>query len=409
MSLFMLIIIYIFSFYILDLYNVRFKFNSYRGFIYIFAAHLVVLSLGIIFFYVFPFELGRGIFFFTLILTSILLTAWRYLYDKLFKIAISTRNVLLIGSSKKAMDIFYLLKKHPDYRVVGYVNHPQEKNPPPELVHIGDNREIEKVTRRYRINDIIVTLDISKNKKLNNALVNCKLKGINIYDSPTFYEDFLQKLPVSDIQPHWLLYSNGFDKTGSKFYRRLKRLIDFVIASILLILLFPFSLLICVAIKLGSKGPFFYKQERLGENFKQFILLKFRTMINEAENGIPIWAEKNDPRVTRVGKFLRKMRLDEIPQFLNVLKGELSLIGPRPEREYFINKLSKKIPYYSLRFSVKPGLTGWAQVNYKYGNSEKDALIKMEYDLYYIKNMSLFLDLRILLRTVRICLFGRGQ
>jgi sugar transferase (PEP-CTERM system associated) len=344
-----------------------------------------------------------------LILTCILLTAWRSLYNNIFRIAVPPRKVLLIGSGKKALDIFNLLKKHPDYRVVGYVSQSPGKNPQPELVHVGNNEEIEKVTGNYQINDIIVTLDVIKNKQLNTALVNCKLTGINIYDAPAFYENFLQKLPISDIRPHWLLYSNGFDKTGSKFYRRLKRLTDIVIASILLILLFPIYVMICLAIKLDSKGPFFYKQERLGENFKPFILLKFRTMINEAEKGMPIWAEKNDPRVTRVGKFLRKIRLDEIPQLINVLKGEMSLIGPRPEREYFTKKLSKKIPYYSLRFSVRPGLTGWAQVNYKYGDSEKDAFIKTEYDLYYIKSMSPFLDLRILLKTIRIVLFGMGR
>jgi lipopolysaccharide/colanic/teichoic acid biosynthesis glycosyltransferase len=169
------------------------------------------------------------------------------------------------------------------------------------------------------------------------------------------------------------------------------------------------GVIVSLGIKLNSKGPVFYVQERVGEDHKLFRLFKFRTMVVDAEKGEPKWAEENDPRVTKVGKILRKVRLDEWPQLLNVIRGEMSLVGPRPEREYFIRKLEETIPFYSMRFSVKPGLTGWAQVNYPYGSSVEDALEKLQYDLYYIKNMSLLLDFRILLKTARTVLFWRGR
>jgi lipopolysaccharide/colanic/teichoic acid biosynthesis glycosyltransferase len=234
-----------------------------------------------------------------------------------------------------------------------------------------------------------------KRKRLNKALVNCRMKGIYVYDMPTFYEGLMQKLPINYIKENWFLYRDGFEKIGSRFYRRTKRVLDLAISFFLLILFLPLTLIIALAIKIISKGPVFYKQERLGKNFESFNLIKFKTMVGDAEKEGPKWAQHKDLRVTPVGKILRKTRLDEIPQLVNVFRGEMSLIGPKPEREYFVKKLIKKITYYSFRLAVVPGLTGWAQVHYRYGSSVEDALEKLRYDLYYIKNMSLFLDLRI--------------
>ena len=245
--------------------------------------------------------------------------------------------------------------------------------------------------------------------KLGEKLIYMRMKGIKIHAFPDFYESINFKLPVSYIKDKWIIFSKGFDKLGSGIYKKIKRGIDIILSTLFLIISLPITLIIVILIKLTSKGPIFYVQERLGLNEKPFHIIKFRTMIVNAEKEKPQWAGKNDARVTKLGKILRKLRIDELPQLINILKGEMSFVGPRPEREYFVRKLEKKIPYYSLRFVVKPGLTGWAQVNYRYGSSLEDAIEKLSYDLYYIKNMSLFLDFRIILKTIKICLFGMGR
>jgi exopolysaccharide biosynthesis polyprenyl glycosylphosphotransferase len=210
------------------------------------------------------------------------------------------------------------------------------------------------------------------------------------------------------LEDEWFLICPGFEKVGDGFYSKVKRIVDVAISTILLIITSPLFLIITIIIKISSRGPIFYVQERSGLDEKRFKLIKFRTMVNNAEENGPQWASENDPRVTRVGKILRKLRLDELPQLINVLKGDMSLIGPRPERDYFIRELKAKIPYYSLRFYVKPGITGWAQINYRYGASLEDAIEKLAYDIYYIKNMSLLLDISIILKTIRVVLLGYG-
>ncbi|MBM4389419.1 MAG: sugar transferase, partial [Deltaproteobacteria bacterium] len=200
-----------------------------------------------------------------------------------------------------------------------------------------------------------------------------------------------------------------FNNLGSRLYKILKRAFDLFAATAIILISLPVGMLITMLIPLTSKGPAFFTQERIGAGKKPFKMVKFRTMARNAEAHGPQWAQKNDGRVTKLGKVLRKTRLDELPQLINVVKGEMSLIGPRPEREYFVNQLSGKIPFYSLRFFVKPGITGWAQVNFRYGADEEDAIEKLRYELYYIKNQSLFLDARILLKTIRVVLTAVGM
>jgi exopolysaccharide biosynthesis polyprenyl glycosylphosphotransferase len=215
------------------------------------------------------------------------------------------------------------------------------------------------------------------------------------------------KLLVKQVPPSWLIFSEGFNK--SRFRLFFKRLVDITLSVCLLILFLPLILIIAVLIKFDSKGPVIFSQERLGENKKIYRIYKFRSMVADAEKKSgPVWAQDNDERITRVGRLLRKWRLDEIPQLWNVLKGEMSFVGPRPEREFFVKELEKKIPYYGFRFAIKPGLTGWAQVCYAYGSSVGDAIEKLNYELFYIKNMSMLMDLMIVLRTIKIVLFGRG-
>jgi len=238
--------------------------------------------------------------------------------------------------------------------------------------------------------------------------MNCKLSGIDVLDAPSFYEEVMGKLFIEDTRPSWFIFSDGFRITALK--RVYKRLFDVALSVIGLTIASPLMPVIALLIKVNSPGPVFFRQVRVGEREKNFMLYKFRTMCEDAENETgAVWAQQNDTRVTHIGNILRKTRFDEIPQLFNVMKGDMSLIGPRPERPEFVEKLKEIIPYYSERHFVKPGITGWAQVKYRYGASVEDAVEKLRYDLYYIKNLSFFLDMLIVLETVKVVLFGRGS
>jgi len=400
---------YLMSFYIFDFYNTREKFRNIRFLANAAGSVILVSLISIGLFYVFPYMIGRGVFLISLILILTLTVIWRLFYSFFFRLALPAKEVLIVGKGKSAEAVYSLIKKNPEYKVIGLISDTSKKEGALKKKIIGNTLSLENIINDYNIDDIIVTTEPIRNSQLNKTLVNCKMRGINIWDVPSFYEHFIDKLPVQYIKEHWFLFTDGFEKLGSNIYRRLKRAIDLVVSSIILLVTFPIGVIVALAIKLNSKGPVFYIQERVGENQKSFNLFKFRTMVSDAEKGNPVWAEENDPRNTSIGKILRKTRLDEWPQLINVIKGEMSLVGPRPEREFFVRKLIEKIPFYSLRFSVKPGLTGWAQINYRYGASEQDALEKLQYELYYIKNMSLSLDFRILLKTIRIVLFGMGR
>ena len=240
-----------------------------------------------------------------------------------------------------------------------------------------------------------------------NDLLRSKLSGRIIEDGITFYEAITGKILVEKVNPGWLIFSEGFDYGRLTFL--IKRVLDLTFAVVGLSLSLPISLLTALLIKLESPGPVFYLQERVGERGKVFPIIKFRSMRQDAEKNGAVWASKNDCRVTRVGNFIRKVRIDEIPQMWNVIRGQMSFVGPRPERPVFVEQLVEKLPYYSLRHATKPGITGWAQVCYPYGASEEDALRKLEYDLYYIKHQSIFLDLLIIFRTAKTVLFRKGS
>ena len=238
-------------------------------------------------------------------------------------------------------------------------------------------------------------------------LLRCRVEGIDVIEGNSFYEMLTGKLIVELINPSWLIFSRGFEK--SKVRRVFKRAVDLLLVLLFGLLLGPFLIFMAILIKLESAGPVFFTQDRVGERGRNYMVFKFRSMVQDAEKlSGPVWAQENDPRVTRVGRIMRRLRIDELPQMWNVLKGEMSFVGPRPERDVFVQQLEKVVPYYRERFTVKPGITGWAQVNYGYGASVADAIEKLNYDLFYIKNMSFMMDLLVLLRTVKIVLFGHG-
>jgi sugar transferase (PEP-CTERM system associated) len=239
------------------------------------------------------------------------------------------------------------------------------------------------------------------------TLLACKLQGVEVEEGATFYEQVCSKIMLENLRPSWLVFSQGFSLSPRLCF--LKRLADILLSVLGLILAAPLIIVISILIKTSSKGPVFYRQQRVGQSGKCFTLIKFRSMREDAEAVTgPIFADKDDLRITRVGKLLRTTRVDELPQLLNVLRGEMSFVGPRPERPFFVEQFAKEIPYYSQRLSVKPGITGWAQVYYPYGATIEDAVEKLRLDLYYIKHMSLILDLLIMMKTLKIIVLGKG-
>jgi exopolysaccharide biosynthesis polyprenyl glycosylphosphotransferase len=271
-----------------------------------------------------------------------------------------------------------------------------------ELVEINPSKDFIKQLKKEKINTIVFTEEFEKDPKFQNLFYNLLFLGINFLDFPSFYEKITEKIPVASISKVW--FFENLKEGEKRIYDKFKRVFDVVLASIILLFTLPLWLLIALAIKIEDGGPIFYLQERVGKNKKIFRLIKFRSMIKEAEKEGPKWAEIEDQRVTKVGKFLRRFHLDEIPQMINVIRGDISLVGPRPERPEFVEKLEKEIPHYNLRHIIKPGFTGWAQIKFRYARSIGDSLEKFQYDLYYIKNRSLFLDLKILLKTFQLFL-----
>ena len=265
-----------------------------------------------------------------------------------------------------------------------------------------------RLARNFMADQIVVCLAERRGVFPVEELLSCKLNGMEVLDAPSFYENAHRKLLIENITPSWFIFSHGFRVTWT--LRLCKRVLDIAASLAGLAFFLPFIPFIVLAIKLDSPGPMLFRQSRVGEGDRAFTLMKFRSMRQDAEAGTgAVWAREHDPRITRVGNFLRRTRLDEIPQLVNILRGDMSLVGPRPERPEFVAELKKKIPYYSERHYVKPGLTGWAQVCYPYGSSVEDAIEKLRFDLYYIKNISIILDFYIIMKTFRVVLLGKGR
>jgi len=294
------------------------------------------------------------------------------------------------------------------FLVQDYAQEPRP-DPGPNSHVVGDWNALDSAIEQYDVAGVIVVSRSSLPLELVDQLLEIRIKGTRIYDINDFYEKFLLRLPVFNLDQNWIAMSHGFDLIHNPMGLRLKRYLDISIALILGILLLPLILLSAVLVLITSGTPVLFKQVRTGENGIWFTVYKFRTMVADAEFDGAQYASLNDPRITRVGKLMRKFRIDELPQLWNVIVGDMSFIGPRPERPEFISDLRTRIPYYDLRHIVKPGLTGWAQVMYGYGDSTDDAEEKLQYDLFYIKNYSLVLDLAIIVRSIKVILFGTGR
>ena len=272
---------------------------------------------------------------------------------------------------------------------------------------LGDWSELDQILAAHKVDRIVVALDDRRGRLPIRELVSWKFRGVTITDSADIQEELTGKIITQGIYPSWLVFSGGFNRCRSLLAA--KRAIDLVMSLVLGLLSLPVALITALAVKLESPGPVLYTQTRVGEREKKFTIYKFRSMRHDAEKECgATWASKKDPRVTRVGAIIRKLRIDELPQLFNILKGDMSFVGPRPERPEFVEKLKSQIPYYAERCAVKPGLTGWAQINYPYGDCLEDAVEKLQYDIYYIKHLSVFLDFTIILQTAKVVLLGRG-
>jgi sugar transferase (PEP-CTERM system associated) len=321
-------------------------------------------------------------------------------------------RIVVLGSSDEAQQLARMVLDNPmaGYELLGIIEEPGQPplamapGDPPVLGSLADLRSM---CRSEGISRVVVALRERRGKVPVETLLECRMDGVFIEEREAMYERLTGKLAVESMRPSYLIYGRGFAKDPLTLVS--KRLLDLFASFSGLVLSLPICLVTAVLIKLTSKGPVFFSQERVGQDGEPFRLVKFRTMRTDAEKETgPVWAQKNDSRITPIGKILRLSRIDEIPQFLNILRGQMSFVGPRPERPHFVEQLKKEIPFYPLRHAVKPGLTGWAQVRHPYGASIDDAREKLRYDLYYIKNLNILFDLNIMLRTVAVILRGKG-
>lgn len=319
-------------------------------------------------------------------------------------------RTLIFGSGEAARVVGNTLRtSDPDADIVGYYAGPNERDTAvPAAQLLPSTQSLTQTARERRVDEIVVALTERRSGSMPlRELLDCKLLGVRVYDINSHFEKRLGQIRIDYLYAGWLIFGDGFNQGLARSV--VKRLFDIFCAGVLLALALPVMLLTALLVRLESRGPVLYRQERVGLDGKSFQVVKFRSMRIDAEvDGKPRWATANDSRVTRIGRIIRKTRIDELPQLLCVLKGEMSLVGPRPERPFFVQQLTQEIPFYSVRHSVKPGVTGWAQVRYQYGSTIEDSQEKLQYDLYYVKNHTLFLDLVILLETVRVVLTGKG-
>lgn len=375
------------------------------------ATATATIILFVIFYAVPTIKTGRGILLLNTIILPIIIILWRLIFFKVVSSGLPKKNVLIIGTKDLASKIGAEIFTNKDFglTLVGFIDDDPSKlgesivNPGV----IGGYGDISRLTQIHRVDMIIIALEDRRAKLPMSALLECKLKGISVEEGETFNERMDGKIPLDHLKPSWMVFSNGFKSLRSR--KIIKRIFDIIAASIIFTISLPIMILTAIIIKLDSRGPVIFKQIRIGEHGKHFNIYKFRSMRQDAEvSSGPVWASSEDARVTRIGKIIRTLRIDELPQLVNVLKGDMSFVGPRPERPFFTAKLKGVIPYYEIRTAVKPGITGWAQIKYPYGASVEDALEKLQYDIYYIKNMSPVLDLIIFFMTIRVVLTGKG-
>ncbi len=406
----LLFIIWIIVFFINNLYTVQLVKNDFKFYGYLVQNLIINTIVGFAFFYIVPLTLTTlkpiGVLIILVIIFAILFLLWRKLFYSLTSSKALSNKLMLIGINSEAIQLAEAIERSPQfgYKLSLIVN--IDQNPLPQTLqhipHAKDLADLVNTIKKNKIQTVVTVPSPQHSAIISRYLFETLSIGISYYTFPDFYEKITGKVPVASLEKDWFLENL---LSGNKhFYELNKRVQDITAGMLFGILSLPLVPFIILGIKLTSPGPLLFKQTRTGKGGKGFMAMKFRTMVLDAEQNGPQWAAKNDPRITKLGKFLRKTRLDEIPQFINILKGDMSFVGPRPERPEFVALLSEKIPFYKERLLVKPGLSGWAQINFKYGDSIDDAMTKLQYDLFYIKNRTFTLDISIILKTINTVL-----
>ena len=398
--------------YFADLYDFRILADKREMFVRaVEALGATSLTLAALYYVLPNLIVGRGVFMVAALLIITTLFGWRIAFEWTSRRVAPRERLLLVGTSEAAVNLARELFERHDLGVdiVGFIDPDPARIGAPILNPgvIGTIEDIPAIVRARAVERVVVSLSDARGKLPMDKLLEMKLDGVTFDHLPSVYEQYTGKIAVDNLRPSWLIFSEGFRK--SRIQRVVKRLTDVVCAAVGLVLALPIMTVTAIAVKMTSRGPIFYHQPRVGLRGHVFTVHKFRSMRDDAEKETgAVWATANDNRVTSIGRFLRRTRLDELPQLWNVLRGDMSLVGPRPERPEFVHSLTRQIPFYGQRHTVRPGLTGWAQVRYTYGASSEDALEKLQYDLFYIKHMSFALDLFVLAKTVKTVIRAEG-
>ncbi|HJR69418.1 MAG TPA: TIGR03013 family XrtA/PEP-CTERM system glycosyltransferase [Gammaproteobacteria bacterium] len=373
------------------------------------ALSVAALAEAVIFFLLPVFAQGRGIWILSAATTFVLVVLGRYVLSRFLSEDAFRRRIVIYGAGNMAASLLALRRRSDQrgFRIVAFVPTAGDRFVIDDGRVLNSDVDLVDLVEREDVHEIVVAMDDKRQGFPMADLLRCKFAGVDVIEIIGFLERESGKVDVERLNPSWLVFSEGFTRTSAR--QVASRALDLVGGLLLLAVAWPFMILVAVAILIEDGSPVLYRQTRVGLLGRPFELLKFRSMTKEAEAAGAQWAQKGDTRVTKVGKIIRKVRFDELPQVFNIVRGQMSLVGPRPERPEFVDSLARKIPYYQERHCVKPGLTGWAQLQYPYGASEKDALEKLRYDLYYVKNQSFLLDLIILLQTAEVVIWQKGS
>ena len=398
--------------YFADLYDFRVISDRQELFIQsVQALGAASLILSLVYFWFPELVVGRGVFALAAILVMTLVFGWRLMFEWTSRQLGPRQRLLIVGTTDGAVRLGRELHRRADLgvEIVGFIDPDPAKLGTPVFNPgvIGTIEDIPAIVRARNVDRVVVSLADARGKLPMEKLLDMRLQGVRFEHLASVYEKYTGKIAVDNLRPSWLIFSEGFKK--SRVQDIAKRAIDIILALANLVIALPVMALVALAVRLSSPGPVMYHQERVGQHGRVFVLHKFRSMRPDAEQRSgAVWSQAGDERITSVGRFLRRTRLDELPQLWNVLRGDMSIVGPRPERPEFVTSLTAQIPYYGQRHIVRPGLTGWAQVRYTYGASVEDALMKLQYDLYYIKNLTLAFDLFIMVKTVKTVLMRKG-
>ncbi len=403
LKVFLITFIFQYFFYYFDLYDFKQTKNFWSWFSRLCSAlGLSTIVLAIIYIIYPDTIISEWLFEKCIVFIIIFIFSWRILYQFILITGVFNQRIILLGTGDLARELLCHINEKKDCGYEVFMDFTDKSHNQKNLYE-----DLFKIVEENKIKKIVVALHEKRGAMPVKQLIKCRVAGIEIIDGMSFYEMLNGKLIVKYLNPSWIIFSEGFKK--NRFQKFLKRVTDIFFSVLILSLTLPVTLLTAVLIKIESPGPVIFSQERVGKKKKKFYVYKFRSMCSDAEKNGPVWAKKNDNRITRVGKFIRKCRIDEIPQLLNVLKGEMSFVGPRPEREHFVDILEGKIPYYRQRFTVRPGLTGWAQICFGYTDDEEGAMAKLDYEFFYIKNLSVLFDIVIIFRTIKTVLSGSGS